>query len=142
MRTAELPRKKATATNEQTPPRLPPTTVWIIDSDESCRIDQFVRRVPGATACHAPAAHRMLASADHGKPFYLAAMRGDEIVGVLPLIEQHDGEQGKLVSLPGAPDAGIVAVDTAARAALWDRACELARRRGLRLAGRAALPSR
>ncbi len=73
-----------------------------------------------------------LRDAGAGTPYYLAAMRGEVLVGILPLFECGLEPTRRLVSLPVVPYGGLYAADESATHALVDRALRLARGRGVR----------
>lgn len=110
--------------------RLAPTTVWIVDEPCCAEWDAFVET---RTDCaYATLGWRgRLTAGGSGTPLYLAALRGVEWVGILPLFETSDGGVRRLISLPGVPFGGLYAVDAGARVALLERAVGLARRRGV-----------
>lgn len=110
---------------------LPPTTVWLLDAPECPAYDRFVARHPAGTLYHTLAWRDALLGRRAGQAVYLVAMRGDEVVGVLPAFEAGGGADGRrLVSLPHTPAGGLLVRDDAAADVLRSRAMELAERRG------------
>ena len=106
-----------------------PLTVWLIDEADCEDYDAFVTNCPQASIYHTLAWRLALLAGSADTPFYLAAMRGDRMVGCLPLVEQvHWLGRSRLVSLPRTPAAGPVAEDAEAHAALHHLAAHVARR--------------
>lgn len=106
-----------------------PLTVWLIDEADCEDYAAFVSNCPQASIYHTLAWRRALLAGSADTPFYLAAMRGDRMVGCLPLVEQvHWLGKTRLVSLPRTPAAGPVAEDAEARAALLGMAAHVADR--------------
>lgn len=112
-------------------PTMPePVTVWLMDEPECAAYDEFLLRHRGAGLYHTLAWRDALAAENTGEPFYLAAMRGEEVVGALPLVERRDmWGRRRLVSLPATPVGGVVADDEQTETALLNRAVTLAQSR-------------
>jgi FemAB-related protein (PEP-CTERM system-associated) len=67
------------------------------------------------------------------QPRHLLAWRGDQVVGVLPLLEVHSTLSGVLfVSVPYATYGGVLSSDDAAVVGLYDAAVSLASQHGAR----------
>ncbi len=108
-----------------------PLTVWLIDEPECEAYEQFVAACPNAGLYHTLAWRDAARLGDGGTPSYLAAMRGERVAGVLPLVEQCDlWGRRRLVSLPDTPACGPAAEDADIEAALTHKAAEYARSRG------------
>lgn len=89
--------------------------------------DQWVAEAPGALFCHQYEWLQLVRDVYGGDPCYLAAYRGDDIVGVLPImLRRIIGEGRVLISVPLSDEAGIVAKDAETERSLWDHACRLA----------------
>lgn len=112
-------------------PTMPePVTVWLMDEPECAAYDEFLQRHPDAGLYHTLAWRDALAAENTGEPFYLTAMRGQRVVGALPLVERRDmWGRRRLVSLPATPVAGVIADDEQAETALLNRAATLAQSR-------------
>lgn len=109
-----------------------PLTVWLMDQPECAVYDDFLRHHRAATIYHTLAWRDALLGGNTGEAFYLAAMRGEKVVGVLPLIERRDmWGRRRLVSLPATPIGGVVADDEEVEMALLNRAAVLARSRNV-----------
>ncbi len=107
-----------------------PASVWLVDEEPCQPYDEFVRA--HGNLYHSLAWRQALVREGLGRPWYLMAMRAEQVVGVLPLMERESlfGRQ-TLTSLPHTPHAGIIALDTDAAAVLLDRAQTLAKPRGI-----------
>jgi FemAB-related protein (PEP-CTERM system-associated) len=100
------------------------------DGDGWREWEAYVRRAPGASFFHLPGWRRVVSNTFGHRSSYLAARRGGELVGVLPLFELKSLLFGRsLVSLPFAVGGGVLADDPAAAAALLAAAREEAERR-------------
>jgi FemAB-related protein (PEP-CTERM system-associated) len=100
------------------------------DGDGWREWESYVRRAPGASFFHLPGWRRVVENTFGHRSRYLAARRGGELVGVLPLFELRSLLFGRsLVSLPFAVAGGVLADDPAAAAALLRAAREEAERR-------------
>ncbi len=114
------------------PTVVEPLTVWLMDQPECANYDEFLQRHPDAAFYHTLAWRDALLAGDTGEAFYLAAMRGEKVVGALPLIERRDmWGRRRLVSLPATPIGGVVADDDEVETALLNRAAALARSRSV-----------
>lgn len=93
--------------------------------------DAFVRRTAGATVFHLHGWKDVLHGTFGFAAHYLAARRGAEIVGVLPLFELRAPFMARgLLSLPFAVEGGVCSADAAAQQALDAAAVALGRARG------------
>ncbi|MBU0638246.1 MAG: hypothetical protein KKB50_05220 [Planctomycetes bacterium] len=109
---------------------LPPT-VWLVDEPSCAAYDAFVRGHADGTLYHTLAWRDGLRSVAPGEPYYLAAMRGDTVVGVLPLFAEKSADGAcHLVSLPDTPAGGLLTDDDEARPLLRERAVTLAQHVG------------
>ncbi len=89
--------------------------------------DRFVTGTPTATVFHRMAWRRMLEETWGYRAHYLAARRGADVVGVLPLFALGSRRRPRcLLSLPFAVDGGVCAVDDEVQQALACAALELA----------------
>jgi FemAB-related protein (PEP-CTERM system-associated) len=96
--------------------------------------DAYVRAHPSATHWHLSGWGSVIRESYRHEPLYLWAKRGDEIVGVLPMIRMVRPLFGSiLVSLPFADGGGICATDADSRKALYGRAAEMFREYRARL---------
>jgi len=92
--------------------------------------EAYVRRAPEASFFHLPGWRRVVENTFRHRSHYLAARRGGDLVGVLPLFELRSLLFGhSLVSLPFAVGGGTLADDPATAAALLQAAKEEAERR-------------
>jgi FemAB-related protein (PEP-CTERM system-associated) len=92
---------------------------------------RYARRDPRGTLFHLPDWSDSVAAAFGHQPRHLLALRGETVVGVLPLFEVRGFLAGKLlVSTPCATFGGILADDDATRAALAAAARDLTDRLG------------
>jgi FemAB-related protein (PEP-CTERM system-associated) len=90
----------------------------------------YVRQAPGASFFHLPGWRRAVENTFGHRSHYLAARRGEELVGVLPLFALKSLLFGRsLVSLPFAVGGGALADDPEVAAALLRGAVEEAERR-------------
>jgi FemAB-related protein (PEP-CTERM system-associated) len=107
--------------------------------------DAYVERHESATAYHRASAVGIGARAFKLRTSYLSAYDGEDLVGVLPLVEQSSRLFGRfLVSLPFVTYGGILADDSRVATALADRAAEEAQTRKadhVELRHTAALPN-
>lgn len=89
--------------------------------------DAFVQRCPEATFFHRFGWREIIKGVFRHKTHYLAAERGGEIVGILPLAEVKSRMFGhSLVSLPFCVYGGPAAIDAEAERALIEEATRLA----------------
>jgi len=96
------------------------------------RWDRFVFGCPEATFFHRIGWRQIFEEVFRHRTHYLLAERGDEIVGVLPLVHLKSWLFGSsLVSLPFAVYGGAAAVDPFARSALHDFAAALGQELGV-----------
>jgi serine/alanine adding enzyme len=92
--------------------------------------DRFVDAHPGATGYHQWAWRRVFERAFSHRSHYLAARRGGELIGILPLVVLDTWLFGRFaVSLPFVNYGGVVASEEPVLRALVDRAAALARER-------------
>jgi FemAB-related protein (PEP-CTERM system-associated) len=92
--------------------------------------DAYVERHESATAYHRASAVRIGATAFKLRTSYLSAYDAEDLVGVLPLVEQSSRLFGRfLVSLPFVTYGGILADDSRVATALADRAAQEAQTR-------------
>jgi len=106
------------------------TTVVELNLDDAARWDAFVREHPDATFFHLAGWKRVLDSAFGHKAYLLAAMRGREVRGVLPLTDLRNRLFPRaLVSNAFCVYGGPLAMDAEAR----DRLDEAAVKLGVRL---------
>ncbi len=117
--------------------------VSILDSP-SPACAEFVERAPQAKLCHMPAWTRMVENAFGHKGYYLVALEGGHVCGVLPLVHVRSRLFGnRLVSQPFSDYGGPLADDPAALELLYQRAVEIAtdcRCESLELRNTAPLP--
>lgn len=116
------------------PPAIAPErlTVEILHPRREAEWDRFVRGTPGATFFHLLGWRWLVERTFGHRAWYLTALRGDRIAGVLPLFEMKSRLFGHaLVSLPFAIGGGIVAADLAAASALLAEARRLAEERNV-----------
>jgi FemAB-related protein (PEP-CTERM system-associated) len=93
--------------------------------------DGFVETSPHGTFFHLLGWRDVLEQAFGFRTHYLAARHDGRLAGVLPLCEVPSGLRGRcLLSLPFAVEAGVCAVDDAARRALDGAAAALCGQRG------------
>lgn len=130
----------STAAVLETPPVLPPAelflnppTVWFVDEPACEPYEEFVATHPQGTFYHGLAWRAALTRAGCGRPFYLLALRGARAAGAWPLFETTGADGARIWnSLPATPAAGLLAEDETIRILLWERACHVAQRRGVR----------
>ena len=104
----------------------------VTDAVTAADWDAFVATRPDATSYHRWVWRDVFTRAFGHRTDYLAAMRGDRIVGVLPLVQFTSRLFGRfMVSLPFVNYGGVLAEDAAAAEALVARAGDLARQRRL-----------
>jgi FemAB-related protein (PEP-CTERM system-associated) len=93
----------------------------------------YVAHAPGGTLFHHPDWSDTVEAVYGHHPLHRIALRGHEVVGVLPLIELRSILAGKLlVSVPYGTYGGVLAADEAARLALAAEARRLADQRRAR----------
>jgi hypothetical protein len=110
---------------------MEPLTVWLMDEPECEAYERFAAEHPAAGLYHSLAWRDARRFGDGGTPSYLAALRGERVVGVLPLVEECDlWGRRRLVSLPDTPACGPAAEDAQVEAALFDKAASYAQSRG------------
>ena len=99
---------------------------------DSTRWDAFVASCGEATFFHRFAWREVYESVFRHRTHYLLAERGDEVIGVLPLVELRSLLFGhSLCSLPFALYGGVAATDPAAVPALHEAAVTLGRQLGV-----------
>ncbi len=99
---------------------------------ETVEWDAFVRSAPGGSPFHLLAWKRTVESTFGHRPYYLMALRGNGIEGVLPLFEIRGLLGGRgLISVPYGVYGGICAMAPAVSSALLTAARELAVRTGV-----------
>lgn len=109
-----------------------PLAVWLLDEPECAPYARYLEHHPDATLFHTLAWRDALFAAGAGRPFYLAAMDSEHVVGVLPLFETENPSGARsLVSLPLSPAAGVLTDDGSAHWLLQSRALQLAESRGV-----------
>jgi FemAB-related protein (PEP-CTERM system-associated) len=92
--------------------------------------DEYVHRTPAATVYHLFAWRRVIEKTFGHRAVYLSALDGDQIVGLLPLIEMRSRLFGHmLVSLPFFNYGGICSTREDVRLALLEAAVGVARER-------------
>ncbi|MCD6303510.1 MAG: FemAB family PEP-CTERM system-associated protein [Planctomycetes bacterium] len=105
-------------------------TVGILDGP-CADCDAYVRNAAGAKLCHLPAWGEMVRRAAGHEPFYLVARDGRGVRGVLPVSHVRSRLFGnRMVSQPFATYGGPLFDDEETLGALFEKAVELARRRG------------
>ncbi len=107
----------------------------VLDTPQDCALwDGFVREHPQATAFHLSAWGRAIEKTFGHKAYYLAVVRGQDMLGVLPLIHVKSRLFGQsLVSNAFAVYGGPVAVSEDAHALLDGAAWSLAEKLGLKV---------
>ena len=109
-----------------------PAPAVVTECRDATTWDTYIRRRP-ASAYHGFAWKGILERAFGHRAIYLAAMRGDAIVGVLPLVEFRSRLFGRFaVSLPFLNYGGVIADDDEAARSLAGHAVSLAREHGWR----------
>ena len=99
--------------------------------DDPMRWDAYVASIPEASNYHRWGWKIAIEKSFGHASYYLAAMKGEEINGVLPLVEMKSRLFGHfLVSMPFFSYGGVLASTTEAREALLARAADLARELG------------
>jgi serine/alanine adding enzyme len=108
-----------------------PTAAIHVSPDASAeQWDAYVAGRPDAVAYHQHAWRGVFERAFHHETLYLTALRGDALVGVLPLVDFRSRLFGRFgVSLPFVNYGGALADDDAAASALEAAVLEAARRR-------------
>ena len=92
------------------------------------RRDAFVQEVPGGSFFHLSGWRRAVEGSMRHRQADLIALEGEELVGVLPLMECRGLRGGRsLISMPYAVYGGPLATDGKVRGALLDAAAERAR---------------
>jgi FemAB-related protein (PEP-CTERM system-associated) len=101
-------------------------------SDDGARWDAFVTNASEASFFHRAGWREVIERAFGHRTHYLYAEDGGRIAGVLPLVELRSLLFGHaLISTPFCVYGGVAAESATARAALTERACELARELGV-----------
>lgn len=105
---------------------------WTLDDAHQCnRWDSFVTASPDATVFHLTAWTRAINATFGHKVWLLAALRGETVVGVLPLIETRSLLFGhRIASNAFAVYGGPLAGDARAHAALDEQAIAIFRQTG------------
>lgn len=99
---------------------------------DAARWDAYVDRHPEGTFFHLLAWREVLERAVGFRAHYLMALRGETVVGLLPLVRMKSLLFGDaLVSLPFCVQGGVIADDPAAERALLSEASGLAERFGV-----------
>ncbi|MFH1747400.1 MAG: hypothetical protein ABIG44_10200 [Planctomycetota bacterium] len=107
---------------------LPPT-VWLLDQPECPAYERFVQEHPRGSFYHHLVWRDVLTNLGIGTPYYLLALRGNRLCGVLPMFQTvGPDKQLRLVSLPGTPTAGPLTIDDTSHTFLLSRALKLAER--------------
>ena len=95
--------------------------------------DRFVESEPDASAYHRIGWPRLIGRAFDHEVHPLAALRGEQLVGVLPLVVMRSNLFGRFaVSLPFLNAGGVLTRDSEAAAVLLDAATAVARRAGVK----------
>lgn len=95
---------------------------------------RYAAQSPGATVFHHPDWCAAVAAAFGHRPHHRVALRGDRIVGVLPLMEVNSLLAGRLlVSVPYGNYGGMLCDDAQVAAALGEHAARLAEAQGARV---------
>lgn len=109
----------------------PGAAIIVDDAASADRWDEFVASRPEASAYHLHGFKGVVERAFGRETHYLAATRGDDIVGVLPMVRLKSLLFGDfMVSLPYVTAGGALAGDEAVRRELVDAAADRARARG------------
>ena len=108
----------------------PALVIREVGEGERSQWQRFVERHPDTTFFHQWSYRTVVEESFGHRARYLAAERGDEVVGILPLFEMKSVLFGhSLVSVPFGVYGGAVADDNEVHAALYGHAQELARDR-------------
>ncbi len=114
------------------PARLEPLSVRPLRESDTGRWDAFVAACTEATFFHRVGWREIFGDVFRHRTHYLLAERGDQVVGVLPLVQLRSWLFGhSLVSLPFAVYGGVATSDAQAREALHRHAVELGRELGV-----------
>jgi len=109
-----------------------PVLVRGCSAADAARWEAFVQACPDATFFHRFGWREIYEGVFRHRTHYLLAERGEQVVGVLPLVELRSLLFGhSLVSLPFAVYGGVAAEDAAAVAALHEAGHALAQRLGV-----------
>jgi serine/alanine adding enzyme len=109
------------------------STLAVTDNIGQAEWDAFVAAHPEATGYHLWAWRRVFEQAFGHETCYLAARRGPDVAGVLPLVAFRSWLFGRfMVSLPFVNYGGVLASDAEATQALLDAATRAASDRGCR----------
>lgn len=119
-----------------------PLTVDTLPSRSDLEWDKFVLSHPNATLSHLAAWRRVIENAYRLPSTYLVVKRGQETLGVLPLVHMKGLlAPNRLVSMPFLDQGGVLSASHEASRALLDSASQLAQSLGARgLDLRAPLP--
>lgn len=115
---------------DEIPPKAEPAALEVRagSAEHDVRRDEFVRSHPRGTFFHLSSWRRFVARVYGHEPRELLAWRGDELVGVLPLMQCRSLRgRSNLVSMPYAVYGGPVAADAAADKALLESAVRLSK---------------
>jgi FemAB-related protein (PEP-CTERM system-associated) len=114
-------------------PRIATVTVRAATSADAARWDTFVAGCPEATFFHRFAWRDIYESFFKHRTHYLLAERGEQVVGILPIVEMRSLLFGhSLCSLPFAVYGGVAATDAAGVRALHAHAVDLGTELGVR----------
>ena len=105
-----------------------PVTLRVVEPADRAGWEAFTARADGTEIGHLWELHDLLARVFHLTVVRLAAVRGSEWVGVLPLVLQKSFLGRFLTSVPYLNYGGVLAQDPGARQALARQAVELAGR--------------
>jgi FemAB-related protein (PEP-CTERM system-associated) len=95
--------------------------------------DGYVSSCRDASYCHRAGWRRVIEGSYRHTPFYLWALDGGRVRGVLPLVLFRDAVGARsVVSLPFLDEGGVCADSDEARTALWEAALEASRLRKAR----------
>ena len=124
----------ASATIERDAASAPQLDAVVVNVEQSeAAWTAYVEQHPRATGYHEWQWRSVFERAFGCEPFYLAARRGERIVGVLPTVFLDSWLFGRsLISLPYLNYGGFVADDTATERALFEYALDLARQKRCR----------
>jgi FemAB-related protein (PEP-CTERM system-associated) len=107
------------------------SSILVRDDPTSSGITSYLARTPTATLYHDPKWLPVLRQAFGRRGTYLSAIRGGDVVGVLPLVFFSHAVFGRFaVSMPFLNYGGVIADDAAVEAALLERAMAETRRAG------------